>query len=260
VYWGVYNLVERPDDSFTSQYFGGSNNDWFFTNPGDAGTANSTRWDYLTGPLVAKDMRVPANYLELQKYLNVESFADYVLLSFWMGMTDWPENNWYTGNRNDASPLGPTPGEFFAWDGEWSLDRKKIAGPNGAWVQPQFYASSSCPCSSDIVRIWQAAFDSSDFRALFATRVVLHTGVGGSLTDAAAIARWDALATYTRSAIVAESARWGDSLKSLGGPIFTVTRTRDVDWVKEVNIIRALLQGNQQRLVNQLVVAGLYTP
>jgi len=34
VYWGVYNLVERPDEQFASEYYGGDDDDWFFTNHG----------------------------------------------------------------------------------------------------------------------------------------------------------------------------------------------------------------------------------
>ena len=31
-YWGVYNLVERPDENFGAAYRGGKDDDWFFTN------------------------------------------------------------------------------------------------------------------------------------------------------------------------------------------------------------------------------------
>jgi len=34
VYWGVYNVVERPDEQFASEYYGGDDDDWFFTNHG----------------------------------------------------------------------------------------------------------------------------------------------------------------------------------------------------------------------------------
>lgn len=93
MYWGVYNLVERPDEQFASEYIGGDDDAWFFTNHGGAGNADSTRWDYLTGPLASKDMSNPANYQEMQEYLDVKSFCDYLLVSFYVGQTDWPNNN-----------------------------------------------------------------------------------------------------------------------------------------------------------------------
>ncbi len=260
VYWGVYNLVERPDDEFQSEYFGGSDDDWFFTNHGGAGSADSTRWDYLTGALKNKDMSVPANYAEMQTYLDVERFADYVLLNFWLGTTDWPQNNWYVANRNASSPQGTTPAEFFAWDGEWSLDRKRNGETPGAWVHPDFLTDTGS--TAPVAQLWHALLDSPDFRQLFEERVTQQTAPGAPLSDAAAIARFDALNDYVESAVVAESARWGDSLETLGsgGAIdYTVTRTRDIDWQREVDDITTLLTGNRQRLIDALKSAGLYT-
>lgn len=73
-----------------------------------------------------------------------------------------------------------------------------------------------------------------------------------------AVGRWDALNVYVRSAMVAESARWGDSLLALGG-IYTITRTRDVDWQNEVDLIRGLLEGNTERLLVRLENVGFYS-
>lgn len=93
MYWGVYNLVERPDDEFAASYLDGDDDDWFFTNHGGAGSADSTRWDYLKGDLAEKNMANAKNYEEMKQYLDVQSFADYLLTSFYIGLTDWPKNN-----------------------------------------------------------------------------------------------------------------------------------------------------------------------
>jgi hypothetical protein len=255
VYWGLYNLVERPDDDFAAEYFGGDDDFWFFTNHGGAGSKDPTRWNYLTGTLASKDMSVAANYEEMKRYLDVQHFADYLIVSFWVGLTDWPSNNWYVVLRNDGAAEGPAPAKFMAWDGEWSLDRRRESG-QGANIPSAFKTDTGS--STPIVKLWFSLLKSTEFRNLFADRVALHTGTNGPLTDAAAIARWDALNNFIRSAVVGESARWGDSLKSLGGS-YAVTRTRDVDWQNEVTIIRNLLNGNRQKLINVLVSAGLYT-
>ena len=258
VYWGVYNVVERPDNHFGAEYFGGDEDDWFYTNHGGAGSASSSRWNYLKNSLVDKDMRDPANYAEMQEYLNVQSFADYILLAFYMGLTDWPRNNWYVNHRTDTSPDGPTPVEFFAWDGEWSLDRDRYNNivPEGANIQMIFKVDpdSNWP----ILKIWHSLLDSPAFRTIFSNRITLHTGPGGALSTNAAIDRWDALNNVIESAIVGESARWGDSLKSLGGK-FSVTRTRNVDWQNEVDHIRGLLQNNTDQLIDAVVDAGFYS-
>jgi CotH kinase protein/Lamin Tail Domain/Chitobiase/beta-hexosaminidase C-terminal domain len=262
VYWGVYNLVERPDDEFLAEYFGGSNEDWFYTKQGGSKSPDPSRWNYLIGPLSNKNMSNATNYAEMQEYLNVENFADYMLLAFYMGITDWPENNWYFGHRTNTSSLGPTPGNFFAWDGEWSFDRKKPGSGynsgNGAYIQSEFIGGNSS--GVPIVKIWRSLWRSPTFRALFAERVTLHTAPGGTLSPAAALARWDTLNNYTESAIVGESARWGDSLETLGGSIYSVTRTRDVDWYAEITKIRGILRNNRQTLINALENAGFYSP
>ena len=89
----MYNVVERPDQQFASIYFGGDDNDWFYTNHGGAGTADPTRWNYLKGALSDKNMANTANYAEMQQYLDGQSCADYLLAAFYSGLTDWPDNN-----------------------------------------------------------------------------------------------------------------------------------------------------------------------
>ena len=89
----MYNLVERPDNHFAAEYLDGDDDDWFFTHHGGAGSADSSRWDYLTGQLANKDMADSQAYLEMQEYLDVQSFADYILAGTYIGLTDWPQNN-----------------------------------------------------------------------------------------------------------------------------------------------------------------------
>ena len=57
-----------------------------------------------------------------------------------------------------------------------------------------------------------------------------------------------------REAVVAESARWGDSLEAAGRP----TRTRDGDWQREVDRIAGLINGNNQSFLNALRREGFY--
>ena len=257
VYWGMYNLVERPDDDFMSEYFGGDNDDWFFTKHDDDRDRDPdywTRWNYLVDELASRDLSVPANYAEVNEFLDVQNFADYIILAFFVDLADWPHNNWYAGHRNDISPLGPSLTRFFAWDGEWSLDRRRSHN-TGAMIMPEFLIDEGS--NEPILRIWHALLRSQEFRSVLANRVSVHTRAGGALTDEVAIQRWDTLNAYIRSAVVAESARWGDSLETLGGA-FAVTRTRDVDWQNFVDRVRNILNGNTQQLLDELVEAGFY--
>ena len=97
LYWGLSNAVERPDAWFTSATFGGDKEDWFAVNQRDPFQGDPVRWDYLRGDLKNKDLRQPANYQEIQEYLDVNQFADYLILAFMAGFADWPFNKlWHS--------------------------------------------------------------------------------------------------------------------------------------------------------------------
>ena len=75
------------------------------------------------------------------------------------------------------------------------------------------------------------------------------------MSTTVALARWDTITKFVESAIVGESARWGDSLWDLGGQ-YAVRRTRDVDWRNNNAEIRSILQGNTKQLINAVKAAG----
>ena len=225
----------------------------FYTNHGGASDGDSTRFDYLVDTLADQDLSVPTNYAEVSEYLDIDGFIDYLVASFYIGLSDWPGNNWYYGDRADSSPLGPLPGRFFAWDGEWSFDVRNGGGaPNGAWVNPDFRNGASS--NRDIPTLWHALRENTDFMDRFAARVHAHVTGDGALTDANALARWTTLSDSIELAVLGESARWGDGLEALGEPV----RTRDVDWQNEVDAIAGILDGNAAVLIAALQAEGYF--
>lgn len=248
VYWGLYNPSERPDEDFSARYFGGSDDDYWSINHDSRTEGDSTQWDYLTDDLIDRDTTNPAVYQEIQDYLDVAGFSDYLLLNWYQATTDWPGNNWFAGNSN--AEQGPV--RFYAWDGEWSWDVSQLYSVNGAWIHPNFRTNGSG--SAPVVQIWHALRDNDDFMMQFADRAYKHLANDGALTDAKSLERWNTLNEYIFDAVVAESARWGDSLDSLGRP----TRTRDVDWQNEVNKIANLMVGNSAKLIAALRSQGFY--
>ena len=253
VYWGLYNPVERADAEFHATYFGGDSDDWFALNHGGDLSGDDDRYDYLVGRLASRDLSVGENYDEFQQYLDVDSYIDYLIISWWTAVSDWPQNNYYGGNRNETAPEGPTPFRYVAWDGEWSWGQGGQSSGNGrAHVHADFRASQSG--GSPIARIWHAARKNDDFMTLFQDRVYRHLFHDGALTEQNAKDRWLKLNDVVRDAVVAESARWGDSLESLGNP----TRTRDVDWQREVDRILGLMTGNNEYFLRALRREGYY--
>jgi len=255
LYWGLYNPVERTDHWFTSEYFGGDPEEWFAihhgsrSNPGFNG--DSTRYQTLMNDLVMQDQSDEDTYALTCEYIDTENFCDYMLFTWWMGVGDWPENNWYAGCREEDSPLGPTPLRFFAWDGEWSWDASRAGGPG--YVHPDF-RNNKHSGSSPIPQIWHALRRNDDFMMLFADRIYRHFFNGGALTEAVAQQRWLRINEQIRSAVVAESARWGDAMKNQGQP----TRTRNEDWQREVDAIHGMIEGNSRRFLDHLRQQGYY--
>ncbi|WP_052573979.1 lamin tail domain-containing protein [Haloferula sp. BvORR071] len=228
IYWGLYNPVERPDASFSASEFGGSKEDYFSVNHGGTHDGDSTRFYYTIGELTAKNMAIPENYSELKDYVDIPNFVDYLLCSFYIGMDDWPVNNWWGGNRNN--PAGPF--YFYNWDGETSWGTGN--GSNlTAWVHPLFRATS-IDTSAPATRIWNSARVNPDFLMTVADRVHKHLSQGGALSPEQAVARWDILNNHLRNAIIAESARWGDAIQE-------PPARRDVEWQAEVTRVRNLM-------------------
>ena len=267
LYWGLYNPVERPDHFFAATYFGGEPNDYFAINHDGPVSGNSSRWTYLTGDLVNKDMAVPANYQELKQYLDVEQFCDYLLLNWYAGTSDWPQNNWYAAMR-----VGPSPGpvRFFAWDAEDVWDNESTSGPfdcvgceggrghDGAWVPPEFLRAANAGNGPAIARLFHAAKASPDFLFSLADRAARHVRSGGALSDTNAQTRWIQLNESIREAVIGESARWGDARETLPGET-GVIRDRDGVWQKEyLRVLNESMPGNAARLIAALRAQGYY--
>jgi uncharacterized protein YaiE (UPF0345 family) len=249
LYWGLYNPAERPDAGFQAKYFGGNYEDWLSYDSDGVRSGDATRYNYMAGALVNKDMTVSANYEEMKQYLDVDNFIDYLMITWMTGMTDWPTNNFQAGNRNNPTV---TPNRYFAWDCEWSWDVTN-GSSNGAWVHPDFKSNQSLAnANSLLAKLWHSLRRNQQFMNLFADRVNRNCFNTGALTDEASISRWNTLNNFINKAIIAESARWGDGIND------GVTRTKNGHWLPEVNRVRALMQGNVQRFINALRAEGYY--
>jgi uncharacterized protein YaiE (UPF0345 family) len=249
LYWGLYNPAERPDAGYQAKYFGGNYEDWLSYDSDGVRSGDATRYNYMAGTLVNKDMTVSANYEEMKQYLDVDNFIDYLMITWMTGMTDWPNNNFQAGNRNNPTT---TPTKYFAWDCEWSWDVTNGSN-NGAWVHPDFKSNQSLAnATSLLAKLWHSLRRNPEFMNQFANRVNRSCFNNGALTDAASISRWNTLNNFIDKAIIAESARWGDGIND------GVTRTRNGHWLPEVNRVRDLMQGNVQRFINALRAEGYY--
>ncbi|MBN1671109.1 MAG: fibronectin type III domain-containing protein [Kiritimatiellae bacterium] len=243
LYWGLYNITERPDHKFNSQWRGGSPSDWHARHHAGTISGSGSRFDTAVSKAVAHD------YSGVKNYLDVNQYCDYIIANWYCGTGDWPGNNWYAGVRNN--PPGKTI--FLSWDAEDCWDKMgsdRVGRSNdGAWVHPAFRSGTG---TAPLDKIWHGLKGNSQFIKDFSARVDLHCYDGGALTEANCKARWDRLCSSVRVAIYAESARWGDGY--LSSPV-----TYE-DWVTERDLARGRMTGNVQRFINALKAYNYYVP
>jgi Ca2+-binding RTX toxin-like protein len=103
------------------------------------------------------------------------------------------------------------------------------------------------------MKLWRALKQSPEFLAMFADEVYRNIAAGGALSDANALARWNALNDSISDAIVAESARWGDAIVSVSGH----TYTKD-DWTNATQAVADDLRGAEAKFLAALHAEGLY--
>lgn len=236
LYWGLYNVIERPDESFLAAYYGGEKEEWYVVNHSGTVSGSSDRFTEMLEWAKAGGLADPEKYAALRSYLDIPQFCDYLILEWYAGNTDWPQNNWYAGVHNPAGQV-----RFLVWDGEltWVEGAKVHVGQTNA-----------VGLTNTIKPIFEALIQNSDFKIELADRVYKHLFNGGALTDANAQARWEALARLVEPAIVAESARWGDA--RYDQPI-----TPD-DWRRANATVLTQMEGNGAKLIAQLRRLGYY--
>lgn len=191
LYFGLYNLTERVGEDFFADHLGGEPEDWEinadFSSPG-------VRWRAM----MALDPSTLTGYTQMQEYLDVENFADYILLHLYADAEDWPHHNGYAA-ANAVSGDGKF--RFFVWDQEIALDYHGRA-------------ASRIDSTGGVGDLFQKMRAREEFRLLFADRVYKHCFHKGALSLAGSQGRYRELADRIDKAIVAESARWGDTQMS----------------------------------------------
>ena len=236
LYWGMYDLIERPSATFAASYYGGSEGDWDVIKENTVSDGDRAAWDTLLS-LANSNLQTLSGYAAIQQYLDVPNLIDYMLMNFYIGNIDWNTLNWYSARLR-------APGEgfkFFSWDAERSFDslRRNVTAVN-------------FPASPSTIHASLARY-SPEYRLLFADHVHRHMFNGGALTAAVATARFNSLTDHIDAPIVGESARWGDA-KRPHRPY-----TRDVEWDAQRQLLLSGYFPQRSAVVlDQLRKVGLY--
>ncbi len=215
LYWGLYELHERPDEHFAASYLGGA--------AADYDVIKHVRTDVVNGDAAAYDamftlarqgLADAGRYAAIQQQLDVPDFIDYMLVNFYVGNDDWSHHNWYAARRK---PDGQW--HFFSWDAEHVL--KDVA------INRTAVSDSAAPGE-----LYQLLRANPGFQAAVTARAAELFAAGGPFTTEVARALYVERADEIEPSIVLESARWGD-VNSPDAP-HNITQWRaEQTWLRE---------------------------
>jgi len=222
LYWGMYELHERPDEHFAAEYFGGNDDDYdsvkHYSNDtngtdhdhdGDRYNDNITNGDddrlLAMLQLARAGLLSQANYEALAAVLDIDHFIDYMLPNFYVGNNDWAHKNWYaTCNRQDSAGQW----RYHSWDAEHVLEASfanpNIAGALNVDVTGKDQAGGPTGIHQDLAA-------NPEYRLRFADHVHRHFFNGGTLTPETVTAVFRARVDEVEWAVLGEAARWADN-------------------------------------------------
>jgi hypothetical protein len=254
IYWGLYNAVERPDNSFSAIYLGGDKDTWDAFDSDGIIEGNSSAWNLLISKCQS-GLESYETYMEIQGknpegtrnpdfpiLIDIQNYIDYMIVNMWAGNWDWPWKNYrYARDRSEAS----TGFKFYCWDTEnimgnnrerSPLNMDKITGDN----------------TTGIGQLHGYLLNSPEYRMLFADRVHKFFYDGGVLMPLNLIDLYTELASQVELPIIAESARWGDTHHS--------TPLTQQDWYNERDwILNEYILQRNDIVMDQFKVANLYS-
>jgi len=245
VYWGLYNPVERPDEEFAATYFGGTPDQYDVIHRGGGSfeVQNGTldAWTAMLAKSAQAGSSLAA-YMELQgknldgtpnpttpALLDVDSYIRYIAINAWGGNWDWPRNNYFASRNTD--PATTTGFEFFGWDIENTIGNNLSRSPLNADVfDPTKAPGNNFTGSDSAGQPHVSLLPNAEYKINFADEVQKMLFNGGILTPASLIARYQVLADTVLSAIVGESARWGD-MHYPTAPLTPANWVTERDWI-----------------------------
>ncbi|NQU84943.1 MAG: CotH kinase family protein [Mariniphaga sp.] len=240
IYMGMYNIIERPDENFLKDYYGGINKNWISLSHAITGNERKQKSNLIFSYLESyQGHKLVQN--KINKYVDLENFCDYLIMKWYSAMGDYPYNNWWCGFYNN--PDGKL--KYFLWDNELSFEYDMSPDLT---IYSEF--RNEYQGTSILLKIWGEMKSNKEFMIYFADRVFKHC-FNGWLSPEKASHTWRLLNNHIRLAVIAESARWGDAL-------FESPKTRDKEWLSEVNRVDSILKMRNIEFVTILKDFGFY--
>ncbi|MGI9242162.1 MAG: CotH kinase family protein, partial [Verrucomicrobiales bacterium] len=259
VYWGMCETEERPEANYAETYFGGDQLDYDVVKSfGDVTDGNRSSYQRLhqkwqagfsTNAALYDIQGLDANgnpSAAHEKLIDLQNLIDYMLITYYTADRDGPGSrftqprpNNYFGVYNRVNPDGY---KFFEHDSEHSMGTH---GDAFNMVSP-FTSSSTLEQFNPHTLHEKLANDNLEYRMAFADRVAEACYNDGLLTPQAGLDRIERRASVIDGAIIAHSARWGDT-----------TRSR-TNWQSAVQNVRNFISGRIPIMIGQLRAVDWY--
>jgi hypothetical protein len=273
-YWGLYNSCERPKAGYGATYFEGKKEDFDAIkvskdeggimatdgnldawrrvyNTAKSGLSDNTAYFGLQGREADGTPDPDGEVL-----IDIDNVIDYCMIIFyggnldaaitWFGGDRW-HNNWH-GIRNRNGHEGF---KFFIWDAEHtflveSMNKGLHEDRTGPFPAGQEFGSSNPQW------LWQQCLDNKEFRMRAADRIHELYYDGGMLTPEAVKAIVTKRMVEIESAVICESARWGDAARR-DNPL-----KREDHWRREMNrILNTYIPQRSDIVLAQLFRQGI---
>ncbi|MGJ8695484.1 MAG: lamin tail domain-containing protein [Verrucomicrobiaceae bacterium] len=233
IYWGLYDLHERPDADHMANYYGGQKEDYDTVNSSVATNGDLVAFNEMMD-LAYGSITSAGTYAAIQEYLDVDAFIDYMVLNAYVGNRDWDGHNWRAARKREPG----APYLFFPWDTEFAASH--VGGGN--FSNPPNFETTAL--NTNVLGnngnrrptgLQQRLALNAEYRLRYADRVRAHFFNGGALTPAVSSTTWTTRSALMHDAVVAESARWGDFRRDVNsGPWSSANfdlYTRDDDYL-----------------------------
>ena len=172
--------------------------------------------------------------------LDLDNYMDYLIVNLWTGHWDWPWKNWWAAR--DASDQS-TGFKFYTWGSENSMGQSRGRSPLDKNALFNDFSGAGL--------VHRYLLSNEEYKIRFSDRIQRLFFAQGPLTVSALKVLYGDLAGSLESAIIAESARWGDMHHTPpGGP---------QDWMAERDwMLETYLDLRSDIVLDQFKDAGLY--
>jgi hypothetical protein len=287
LYWGIFQTQERSEARFAADYLGDNREDY------DVIKVNTEGWNYqieaTDGYLTAWQLlwdkcstgfKDNTSYFEVEGknlignpkkgsevLVDIDNLIDYMIGIFYTGNFDAPTssfmgndgpNNFYAiFNRKDKSK-GFT---FYNHDAEHAMFYYNANPGIGIDENRVNLGTRTDNLRMQVSNFWlfhpqwlhYKLSQNAEYRMRFADRAHMHLTGDGVYTPAKCLERFDKRVSEIDTAVIAESARWGDARS---GSAYT----KDDNWWPEIQTVRNLfIPVRTDIVIDQLLDADLYS-